>query len=423
MRDVPIWCLSSLLLAALGAAIAAPEDPSVEVAVYASPTRIDRIGRVLAAVKINDKGPFKFIVDTGASHSTISPHLAAALGLDPAAEVRMRVNGITGTADVPSVTVHKLQAGDLVTEETRLPVLWAPLMAGADGILGVAGLKEETIFVDFRRNRVTISRSRGWGTPAGFSRVAGQRLEGGLLTVPARIGGIRVQAIIDTGSERTIGNTALRDALKGWRRGAPLREVTQVYGATIDVATGEMEVAPTMDLGSVRIIDVTIVYGDFHIFDVWGMRSRPAVIIGMDVLGTVSALGIDFRRSELYLEGLQYVSDTLHPQANHNCTTAHPCTARQAVDFTSCAAKAWMASCLPLPATTNSSSSTCARSSGVTLTADIPSGRCTAIASRPRARSRSAALKSEAVWPSAPSPRSPNPMRTPESNSAASCRS
>src|SRR3982074_3598920 len=83
-----------------------PADPSAEVSVFAVPTRIDRIGRVLAPVKINDQGPFRFIVDTGASHSTISPRLAAALGLDPADEVRMRVNGITGTADVPSVSVH-----------------------------------------------------------------------------------------------------------------------------------------------------------------------------------------------------------------------------------------------------------------------------------------------------------------------------
>jgi predicted aspartyl protease len=308
MRAVlPIWYLRGMLAGlALPVSADPPPDPSAEVSVFALPTRIDQIGRVLAPVKINGKGPFKFIVDTGASHSTISPRLAAALGLDPAEEVRMRVNGITGTADVPSVTVHKLEAGDLVIEETRLPVVWAPLMAGADGILGVAALKQESIFVDFRRNRVTISRSRAAGTPAGFSRVAGQRLEGGLLTVTAHIGGIRVQAIIDTGSERTIGNIALRDALKGWRRGAPLREVTQVYGATIDVAAGEMEVAPTIDLGSVRITDVIVVYGDFHIFEVWGMRSRPAVIIGMDVLGTVNALGIDFRRSELYLEGVQY---------------------------------------------------------------------------------------------------------------------
>jgi len=33
------------------------------------------------------------------------------------------------------------------------------------------------------------------------------------------------------------------------------------------------------------------------------MRDRPAMILGMDVLGTVRSLGIDFRNRELYFEG------------------------------------------------------------------------------------------------------------------------
>jgi predicted aspartyl protease len=314
---VPIWCLSSVFLAGFALQTAraqSPVIPAPDVTVFASPTRLDQIGRVLAPVMVNGQGPFRFIVDTGASQSTISPRLAQTLGVDQTAERPMRVNGITGTADVPSVTIHRLQAGDLIIEEARIPVIWAPLMADADGILGVAGLKNEYLLVDFRNNRVKISRSRASATPMGFSRVDGKRLGDGLLTVVAHIGGVRVQAVIDTGSERTIGNTALRDALNGWRRGASLREVTRVYGATTEVAAGEMEIAPTIDLGTVRIANVTIVYGNFHIFEVWGLQSTPALIIGMDVLGTVRALGIDFQRGEIYFDGLPYLSSaTLRP--------------------------------------------------------------------------------------------------------------
>src|SRR5688572_17412347 len=43
---------------------------------FASPTRIDRIGRIVAPVYINGQGPFRLVVDTGASHSTVSPQLA-----------------------------------------------------------------------------------------------------------------------------------------------------------------------------------------------------------------------------------------------------------------------------------------------------------------------------------------------------------
>jgi predicted aspartyl protease len=288
-----------------GSRLETPQDTGD--VLFASPTRLDHIGRVVAPVMVDGQGPFRFIVDTGATRSTISPHLARTLGLEPSARFPLQVHGITGTAEVASVPIHKLQAGDLVIEDTRFPVVWAPLMAGADGILGVAGLKKERLLVDFRHNRVTISHAHGDTTPLGYERVPARVLNGGLLIVEAHVAGVRVDAVIDTGSERTIANTALRDAL-AWRRTKDsVARVTQVYGATEDVASGQAEVAPTIDFGRVRVSNVTLVYGDFHIFQVWGMEKRPAIIIGMDVLGTVNALDIDFQHSELYVDSVLHL--------------------------------------------------------------------------------------------------------------------
>jgi predicted aspartyl protease len=275
---------------------------------FASPTRVDHIGRILAPVMINGKGPFRFILDTGANRSTISPQLVRQLGLDPVAELPLQVHGITGTAEVPSVAIHRLQAGDFVIEDTRFPVVWAPLMAGADGILGVAGLKGDCITVDFLHNRVTIRHGGALSTPAGYERIPVRRLGDGLIVVAARVAGVRVDAIIDTGSEHTIGNIALRDSLAWRRRKGEVAKVTDVYGATTDIASGELQIAPTIDFGRVKISNLTLVYGDFHIFQVWGLEGRPAIIIGMDVLGTVNALSIDLQHSELYVDSTYHLS-------------------------------------------------------------------------------------------------------------------
>ena len=43
---------------------------------FAAPTRLDRIGRVMTPVMVNGKGPFRFVIDTGASRSTLAPHRA-----------------------------------------------------------------------------------------------------------------------------------------------------------------------------------------------------------------------------------------------------------------------------------------------------------------------------------------------------------
>jgi predicted aspartyl protease len=292
-------CGATEPLSAPAVAIAAPDDDTTLLAV---PTRIDRIGRIVVPVMINGQGPFRFIVDTGASHSVVSPALAAKLGLTPTPEAAILVNGITGTAQVPGVTIAKLQAGDLAIEDTNFPVVWAPLMAGADGILGAAGLSAQRLLVDFDHNKVVLSRA-GSGTPSGYARIPARRLEGGLVAVRARVGRVDTVAIIDTGSERTLGNLALRDALKQQPRPGMEAHVTTVFGATTEVAPGDAQVVPTIAIDQLRISDVTVVYGKFHIFSVWNLENRPALIIGMDILGTVGAMSIDFKHQYVYLAG------------------------------------------------------------------------------------------------------------------------
>jgi hypothetical protein len=270
---------------------------------YASPTTVDQAGRIVAPVMIDGKGPYRFIVDTGAGYSTISPGLAKLIGLDPATKVDLEVNGITGSASVPSAPVHLLTAGELRLQDQRLPIIWAPVMAGADGILGVAGLTHDCITVDFEWNRVRISRCGWLQVPVDGEGVRAVRLKGGLIAVPARIGSVRLPAIIDTGSAHTLGNLALRAALHLPAPPPDSPAVTQVYGVTPTVATGDVQPSPAIRLGHVSVSGGSIVYGDFHIFHVWGLTQRPAVIIGMDVLGTVERLGIDFEHPEIYLEG------------------------------------------------------------------------------------------------------------------------
>jgi predicted aspartyl protease len=294
------WLLLLVMSTAQASEQPAPRDDAT---LYASPTRKDRIGRVLVPVMINGQGPFRLIVDTGASYSTVSPQLAETLGLQPNDDLPFLVNGITGSARVPSVLINHLQAGDLSFHSIRLPVIWAPVMAGADGILGAAGLKEERIMVEFNRNRVTISRAPIGLAPRGFQRIHATLTNNGLLTVEVRVGGVRARAVVDTGAERSLGNQALRDALRHWQRARKAPQFTDVYGTTADIARGELGLAPIITVGPIKMIDVDLIYGDFHIFEVWKMRKEPALILGMDVLGSVSGLGIDFRNQELYFEG------------------------------------------------------------------------------------------------------------------------
>jgi len=289
-----------------------PEEASL----FALPTTRDHIGRVVVPATVNGKGPFRFIVDTGATHSTVSPALVRALGLKPTEVASVVVNGITGTAQVSAVTLDTLQTGDLTMAALVAPVVWAPVMAGADGIFGAAGLTEKSLSVDFERNSVRISRGVEPKVRAEALRIHATRMTHGLLTLEMRVGGVRALAVVDTGSERTLGNLALRDALKGRPRFGTEALVTSVIGATEQVERGEIWEAPPLVIESLRINQVAVVYGDFHIFKVWEMRDKPAMIIGMDVLGTVAALGIDFKNQDVYFTNSRVSNATLSPGGN-----------------------------------------------------------------------------------------------------------
>jgi predicted aspartyl protease len=255
----------------------------------------------VAPVLINGQGPFRLVVDTGANHTTISPALAKTLGLVPRDSSMVMLNGVTGAEEVPVVTLDRLQAGDLVVTGARAPVVQTDIMAGTDGIRGVAGLRKERVLVDFLNDRITISRSTKIRHEAQMLRIPAVRVDGGLLMVIATVGHTRVRAVIDTGAERSLGNLALQTALRNRNQLEPPRP-TVVFGTTTAVSNGEVRGVPTVRLGNATIGDMNLVFGDFHIFKAWGLEGPPAMLIGMDVLGTVKRLVIDFERGEVYVQ-------------------------------------------------------------------------------------------------------------------------
>ena len=313
-----------LVLLGLGTAIAAPETASgppaglsgdtvqpggtprpanIEDSLFASPTTHDHIGRVVVPVKINGRGPFRFIVDTGANHSTISPELVRVLALKTGSQSLITLDGITGAAQVTYVSVDRLQAGDLTLEDTTLPVVLGSVMGGADGILGAAGMAQKSLLIDFQRNRVAIASHMEAAARTRAIKIHAARMDSGLMVLDTLIAGVHVQAVLDTGAERTLGNMALREALRSQQLGKRgfVAQLTSVYGATKEVEPGEVLTAPTISIDTLRITDVHIVYGDFHIFKIWDMQNKPAMILGMDILGTVSSLNIDFKNQTVYL--------------------------------------------------------------------------------------------------------------------------
>src|SRR5690348_6876048 len=284
-----------------------PEDLSGSLAdpepLFAAPTRLDRIGRVMTQVMVNGKGPFKFVIDTGASRSTLAPHLARALNLQPSVGRNVMLNGVTGAAEVTTVAVESLDIGALRFEKQDLPVIFTSIMGNADGILGVAGFQDQRIDVDFKRDRVSVLASNGKRPHYSMVTARATRNINGLMIVDVRIGRrVRAKAVIDTGAERSLGNIALQTAMnRNKKRKDPVSAV--VHGATPDIADGEVQSIKEATIGDMTLTNLDVIFADFHVFKLWGLDQEPAMLIGMDMLGVLERLVIDYRRNEVSMYG------------------------------------------------------------------------------------------------------------------------
>jgi len=296
--------LSTACVTAVAAAPGTEASSTVSVpeeALYAAPTKLDRVGRIMAPVTVNGQGPFRFVVDTGASRSAISPELAARLGLVPDPDSMLTVHGVTGEDAMPSVLIDRLQAGDIVLRNHRLPVIPPRVFADADGILGVEGFSDMRITVDFERDRIRIARARSPHQGPNWYKVPIRTRFGRLMVAKAKIGNVRVAAVIDTGAQRTMGNLALRTALKLDRASQQEHTRTQVIGATGDQAPANALPSPVISLGDAAIAEVTIAFADLNVFRIWNLDDKPALVLGMDVLGTPRQMIFDYKRGELYV--------------------------------------------------------------------------------------------------------------------------
>jgi len=271
-------------------------------------TAFDEARRMTVPVFINGRGPYSFVIDTGANRSVVSLELAAALDLPAAGHVE--VHGIAGAEPAAMAGVRSFRVGQTTSSRLVLPVLPRGKL-GADGLLGVDVLHGRRVLLDFEANRFEIGASSG-GAELGRQnnsripnqlepvRVPAQYRFGQLVILDAQVGEVRVSAFLDSGSQVTVGNIALRDAVV--RRlpefGVRLAPVP-LLSATGQTAMGEFAPLPTLRLGGLAVNQVMGIFADLHIFELWKLADRPAILVGIDVLRHFRDVTLDFGRKQV----------------------------------------------------------------------------------------------------------------------------
>ena len=262
---------------------------------YVAPTLRDRIGRVWAPVYINGKGPFRLVLDTGANRTALIPRLADRIGV-PIGTNTVKVVGATGSSIVPMIQVNSIEIGDLLLGDRKVAIV-PDVFGGAEGVLGADGLSDKRIHIDFKGDQISILRSSGVVRGVGLTRVPVKLRHGHLLMFDVKLAGVRTRAMLDTGAQATIGNKSLQAALARKSKGVK----NTIVGVTLDEQHGETLFAPSVDIGDLTIRGMRVTFGDMYIFSAWNMTDDPALLIGMDIIGLLDTLIIDYKRRELHM--------------------------------------------------------------------------------------------------------------------------
>jgi hypothetical protein len=209
--------------------------------------------------------------------------------------------------------LDRLAIGRIETRQLRTPLLTRGRL-GADGLLGVDILRNRRLAIDFRRNTVTVYRANaanltlnlgvrdsrinqsGHSSDGTDYTVVPARMRfGQLIVVDADMGGIPVVAFLDSGSQNTVGNLQLYKKLKAKPALLSVRPLNvQLTSATGQTANGELSTVPTLRLGGLGIADLSAVFADLHIFKLWDLADRPAILIGIDVMRHFDAIELDY---------------------------------------------------------------------------------------------------------------------------------
>lgn len=263
--------------------------------------------RMTVAVQVNGRGPYRFVVDSGADTSVIGERMARSLQLPGGTPIFL--NGMTDSRQVDRVLVDELQLGPSTIRNLELPAL-KDRDLGAEGMIGLDALVEQRLMMDFEKRLISVDDARRPAPRFDGEIVVTARLRRGqLILTEAQANRRPVDAVIDTGSEITIGNLALRNRLiRGNRDKFTTIEVTGVTGVTISM---QLATVAEIRLGSVILRNVPIAFAEVPPFAVFGLSERPALLLGTDLMETFRKVSLDFRARKVRFQLRRCASDSI----------------------------------------------------------------------------------------------------------------
>lgn len=268
-------------------------------------TAFDQARRLSVPVFLNGRGPFEFVVDTGSNRSVVASEVAEACRLPDAGQAV--VHGILSAEPAALVEVRRMRVGQVLSADLKLPKVLRSRV-GADGILGLDMLRNRRIVLGFQEQtfeitpadigmQMGVGRNSRLDSPYQPVTVPARFQSGQLVIIDAEAAGRPVTAFLDSGSQVTVANRAVREAALAGRPDLASRLIhSELISATGQKASAEFGVLPGLRLGGLPIAAPLVAFADLHIFALWDLQARPTILVGVDTLRRFDRVAFDFSR-------------------------------------------------------------------------------------------------------------------------------
>ncbi len=301
------------LFALFFVALLIASEANAQEAIAVVPYRIDYDGAITISVTIDGRGPYDFIVDTGATLTLAFQNLATREGFAPTGGPKRRVLGITGSASLDTYAMGDIAVGAAVMPEHVGVILpdWAPPRKAPAGIIGIDFLRHYAVLFDVRQRTMSLyphggipeERLKGWRSVK-LKANTYAATSGALYTTKGLINRSPTTFVIDLGSVATLVNyraaeamfssVITRDLGEGFTTGSRLKDV---FDDRTRVRTARLN---RIQVGRITWRNVGVWVHDAPIFEEIGVDRLPFGLLGADLLAAQD-FALDFGEQRLYL--------------------------------------------------------------------------------------------------------------------------